>query len=359
MNHHTRTIALDLAKNVIQVCVIDHHGKVLSNQKMRRARLAQWLARQAPAIVAMEACSGAHHWGRLSEQLGHQACLIPPKQARNYRQGHKTDGTDALAVGVASKQPALKSVGVKTLEQQSVQSDKRVQEHLGRQVTATGNLLRALVAEFGVIIPKGKAALRRALPEILEDAENGLPMGMRESLALAWQSYRNLSAALERAEAIVAQRARQLEPCRRLQALPGVGAKNALGLYIRLGDGAHFDNARNAAACVGVSPAQHSSGGKTRIVGIGKHRGDRQLRSSLIVGARAAVNALKRRAARNETERWVQQLVERRGPARAAVALANKNVRTAWAMMRYGTEYQARPLTPNEAPDHPAVSTAA
>lgn len=351
MNHHTRTIALDLAKHVIQVGVIDHGGKLLSNQAKRRGTLPSWLARQAPAIVAMEACGGAHHWGRLAQQLGHEARIIPPKRVASYRQGHKTDATDVLAVNAASRQTGLKTVGVKTLEQQSVQSDKRVQEHLQRQVTATGNLLRALVAEFGVTIPKGKAALRRALPQILEDAENGLPMGMRESLAVAWQSYQAQAEALKRVAAVLIQRARQHEPCRRLQALLGIGVKNALGLYIRLGDGMHFDSARNAAACVGISPAQHSSGGKTRIVGIGKYRGDRQLRSSLIVGARAAVNALMRREARTETERWVKQLIERRGPGRAAVALANKNVRVAWAMLRYGTEYEDRPLSANEASD--------
>lgn len=342
--NHTQVIAIDLAKNVFQVSVLSRHGKELSNKAMRRKALAAWLAKQKPSVVAMEACSGAHHWGRLAQSLEHRVLIIPPKQVTPYRQGQKTDGNDALAIGVAARQPELKTVGVKSLDQQSVQSDKRVQEHLSDQLTATGNLLRALVAEFGIVIGKGKAALRRQLPEILEDAENGLPLAMRESLHLAWQQWLELAAQLQSAERIVQQRAQQHEPCCRLQHMLGVGPNNALGLYIRIGNGEHFKNGREAAACVGVTPKQASSGGKVRMKGIGKYQGDQRLRSSLILGARSAVNALAKRPPRNATEQWLKALTERRGPGRAAVALAHKNVRIAWAMLRHNTEYQVQPI---------------
>ncbi len=187
--NNTRVIAIDLAKTIFQICLFDRHGKVLSNCSMRRAALAKFLAKQVAALVVMEACGGSHHWGRKAQSCGHQVMIIPPKQVTPYRQGHKTDGNDALAIGIASRQPELKTVGVKSLDQQSVQSDKRVHEHLSDQLTATGNMLRALVAEFGIVIPKGIAALRRELPLILEDAENGLPLAMRESLYLAWQQW--------------------------------------------------------------------------------------------------------------------------------------------------------------------------
>jgi transposase len=342
----TRIIAIDLAKNVFQVCLLDRHGEVASNKKVRRAALAKLLAKQAPAVVAMEACAGAHHWGRKAEALGHRVMIIPPKRVSPYRQGHKTDGNDALAVGIAAQQAKLKTVGLKGLEQQSVQSDKRVQEHFSDQLTATGNLLRALVAEFGVVIPKGVSALKRELPVILEDAENGLPLAMRESLHLAWQQWRALAAALSEAERILSQRVQRLEPCQWLLALQGVGDKNAIGLYTRIGDGHHFKNGREAAACIGVTPKQSSTGGKTRMLGIGKFCGDQRLRASLIFGARAVVNRLMKRPARNAKEQWLKALIERRGPARAAVALANKNVRTAWAMLRYQRDYQAQPIAP-------------
>ena len=342
--NNTRVIAIDLAKNVFQVPVINRHGQELLNKSMRRKALAAWLAKQRPALVAMEACSGAHHWGRFAQSLDHRVLIIPPKQVMAYRQGQKTDGNDALAIGIAAGQPKLKTVGVKSLDQQSVQSDKRVHEHLSDQLTATGNMLRALVAEFGVVIPKGIAALRRELPLILEDAENGLPLAMRESLYLAWQQWLFLADTLRCAEQILKARINQLEPCQRLTALEGVGTKNALGLYIRLGNGHHFKNGREAAACVAVTPKQSSSGGKTRMKGIGKYKGDQRLRSSLIVGARSVVNALQKRPARNTKEQWLKALIERRGPGRAAVALANKNVRTAWAMLHDNTTYQAQPI---------------
>lgn len=334
-----RVIAIDLAKTVFQVCLFDRSMKVLANRTMSRRQLSAFLAKQPPAQVAMEACATAHHWGRLAEAQGHQAILIPPRQVTPYRQGQKTDGNDALAIGVASQQPELKTVGVKTLDQQGLQVTKRVQEHLSDQLTATGNLLRSLLAEFGLVIPKGWSGLKRRVPELLEDAENDLPMPARHSLALIWRHWQVQAAALREAEQSLKAHAEALEPCRRLAALEGIGDKNAVGLYLRLGDGRHFKNGREAAACVGVTPKQHSSGGKVRLGGIGRYSGDVRLRSSLITGCHAAIIALRRRPPRNGTEQWLQGLIARRGPGRAAVALANRNIRTAWAMLRNGTAY--------------------
>ena len=340
----TRVVAIDLAKSVFQVCVFDTSMRVQSNRTMNRSRLARFLVRQAPAQVAMEACGGAHHWGRLAQACGHTVVLLAPRQVSPYRQGQKTDGNDALAIGIASQQTRLKTVALKNLEQQGLQSAKRVQEHLSDQLTATGNLLRGLLTEFGLVLAKGTASLKRRLPEILEDAENELPPAARHSLALVWTSWQHLAGQLALAERRLQGYSAVLEPCRRLEALEGIGYKNAIGLYLRLSDGSHFKNGREAAACVGVTPRQYSSGGKVRLGGIGHHRGDERLRSALIVGCRAAVNAVQRRAPRNATECWLKQLVERRGPGRAAVALANRNIRTAWAMLRQATEYQPKSI---------------
>ncbi len=342
--NNTRVIAIDLAKTIFQVCLFDRHSKVLWNRSMRRPALLKFLARQEPALVAMEACGGAHYWGRKAQSFDHQVKIIPPKQVAPYRQGHKTDGKDALAIGIAAGQAELKTVGVKSIEQQSLQCDKRVQEHLSDQLTASGNLMRALVAEFGVVIPKGVAGLKRELPLILEDAENGLPLSMRESLYLAWQQWQQLAESLLQSERILAQRVRLLEPCQRLTRLSGVSNKNAIGLYVRIGAGDQFKNGREAAACTGLTPKQKSSGGKVKIGSIGKFKGDQRLRSSLIVGAWSVVNALQKRPATNTTELWLQQLTKRRGRGRAAVALANKNVRIAWAMLRYNRSYETQPI---------------
>lgn len=339
-----KVIAIDLAKATFQVCLFDRSMNVLSNRALNRRQLSAFLARQAPALVAMEACAMAHHWGRRAQAQGHQVRLIPPPRVTPYRQGHKTDGNDALAIGIASQQAQLKTVGVKSLEQQGLQTTKRVHDHLSDQLTATGNALRALLAEFGLVLATGRSSLRRRVPELLEDADTDLPLAARHSLALAWQQWQAQAAALADAERQLAAHCASLEPCRRLQAIAGVGYKNAVGLYLRLGDGQHFSNGREAAACVGLTPRQYSSGGKVRLGGIGHCRGDQRLRASLIVGCRSLVNALKRRAPRDATEQWLSELIERRGPGRAAVALANRNIRTAWAMLRYATAYQPQPL---------------
>lgn len=300
-----KVIAIDLAKSVFQVCVFGGDMAVQSHRAMSRAQLQEFLMRQQPVPVAMEACGSAHFWARLAQSHGHDAIIIPPKRVKPYRQGQRTDGNDALAIGIASQQPEFKTVGVKTLEQQALQGLKRTQEHLSDQLTATGNLLRGLLAEFGLVITKGPASLKRRLPEILEDADNDLPMAARHSLALLWDGWKHQARQLAEAEHQLQQYSVTLEPCRRLQAMGGIGYKNAVGLYLRLGDGQHFKNGREAAACVGVTPRQHSSGGKVRLGGIGHYRGDQRLRSSLIVGCRALVNALQRRAPKNQTEQWL------------------------------------------------------
>lgn len=200
--------------------------------------------------------------------------MIPTKSVAAFRQGQKTDANDALAIVLAAQQPEVKLAGIKSVDQQSLQCDTRVNEHLSDQLTATGNMLRGLVAEFGVTIPKGKNALKRALPLILEDAENGLPMGMRESVYLGWALWLELEQLLQRSDTLFAKRSAENEACQRLEKLEGVGPKNALRLYVALGNGEHFKNGREAAACVGVTPKQYSTGGKVVMRGIGKFKDD-------------------------------------------------------------------------------------
>jgi len=341
----SRIIAIDLAKSVFEICVLEHGDKVVCTKTLRRAGLQRWLARQRPSLVALEACGGAHHWARVARADGHQAMIIPPRQVTPYRQGHKTDAKDALAIAIAAQQPKLKTVGVKTLEQQSVQTMKRVQEHLSDQLTATGNALRALIAEFGITIPKGATALTTRVSAMLDDQDDALPTDVKPTLHRLYQQWRQQRTVLKLAQMSLAQRARDLEPCSRLRALEGIGPINSVGLYIRIGNGAHFKNGREAAACTGLTPKQSSSGGKVRLGSIGKFKGDQRLRSSLITGAMSVVNALKKRAPRNAKEQWLKALIERRGPGRAAVALANKNVRTAWAMLRTNSQYRSVPLS--------------
>lgn len=353
----TNTIGIDLAKHTFQVCVVDKRDRVVSNQAMGRTALSAYLVRQAPALVVLEACGGAHYWGRLAESFGHQVKMLSPRWVLPYRQGHKTDARDALAVARAGQRGELPGVGLMGVEQQSMQCQKRVEEHLTDQLTATGNMLRGLLAEFGEVVPKGEAALRRMLPRLLEEAENGLPLSLRPLLALAWRLWQAQSAALQEAEQQLAEQVRLTPACRSLLTLAGVGPKNALGLYIALGDGQAYPHGRAAAACIGLTPKQHSSGGKVRLGSIGKRSGDKRLRASLITGAHAVLKALARREPRNDVEVWLKDLAARRGAGRAAVALANKTVRTAWAMLRYRTEYD--PDHANKLSDNPPAAVAA
>jgi transposase len=333
-------IAIDLSKTVFQICLVNRKAEIVFNKEMTKKQLLKFLVTQKQSVVAMEACGSAQHWARKAQEFGHIAMVLPTKPVAANRQGQKTDANDALAIAVTARQPGIKVAGLKTLEQQSLQSDKRVEEHLSDQLTATGNMLRGLIAEFGVTIVKGKAALKRDLPFILEDAENGLPIAMRESLESGWTLWQTQEALLLKSEAILKKRCKEHEACKRLEKLEGVGIKNAVGLYVAIGDGRQFKNGREASACIAVTPKQHSTGGNVYMMGIGKFRGNQKLRSSLIVGARAKVYSLAKREAKTEKERWLKSLIERRGEKRAAVALANKTVRTAWAMLHNNEPYR-------------------
>ena len=332
-------IGIDLAKKVFQVCTIGKHNNVLSNKSLRAKHLESYLTKQSTSLVVFEACARAHHCARIARRCGHEVMIVPAQWAAAFRQGHKTDGNDALAIAISARQPKVKTVAVLNLDQQGLQSDLRVYQHVSDELTATGNMLRGLLAEFGIEIRKGHAALKKSVPLMLEDAENGLPLAVRESLNMAWQLWQVLSKQAQKLSKLLERRARAYEPCQRLMELESVGPKNAIALYIEMGDTSHFKNGRNAAACIGVTPKQHSSGGKVKIGSIGKFCGNQRLRSSLITGAHSVIQQLEKREPKNEKEHWLKNIVQRRGKGRAAVALANKTIRTAWAMLARNESY--------------------
>ncbi len=337
---YSTTVGVDLAKNVIQVSVISEHGKELVNRSLTRRKFAEFLGKQTLSLVAFESCASAHYWARAAVRLGHDVRIIPAKAVAPFRQGHKTDSNDALAVAEAARRPNIKEAPMKSVEQQGLQAIQRARELLIGECIALSNHLRGILLEFGITVPQGFASLLRALPEILEDGDNELPGLYRPTLHRLHQRLIELREDIEAMTKEVDQLVKAHPVCHKLTALEGIGPIGALSLYAVLGSGNAFTKSREFSAYLGLTPRQFSSGGKTNIVGLSKKIGNRRLRSILIQGALAYVYRMKE--PKSSKDRWLKNLIERAGPRRAAVALANKNARTAWALVTQGTEYQRR-----------------
>lgn len=333
-------IAIDLAKNKFQVCKVAPDGTVIYNKMVSRSQLKKLLVTERKSLVAMESCGGAHHWARYAKQEGHQVKVMSARKVKPFLQGQKTDKNDAEAIAIAALQPQVKACRLLTVEDQCQQGIVRIRDLLVKQKTACAKQLRDLLLEFDNPIAKGDAALIRAVPEILEDAENQLLGDFRAVLHEQWE---HLKALLERIAKVEQRMLRQIngdEDCQRLQALEGIGPINSIGLKITLSNTEHFRNSRDASACIGATPVQHSSGGKETIGSISKISGHKMLRSTLYEGSMAVIRYLDKREARTVKEQWLKQLIARRGKKVAAIALVNKNIRTAYAMLKNGTEYQ-------------------
>jgi len=336
--NNLNVIGVDLAKNIIQVSVVTPAGKELQNKALTRNKFSAFLARQKPSLVAFEACATAHYWSRIAHLHGHTAKIIPAKAVSPFRQGHKTDSNDALAVAEAARRPNIKEAPMKTVEQQGIQAIQRSRELLVHDRTALSNHIRGLLLEFGIVIPQGFAALHRRIPEVLEDAENELPDLYRPTLNLLYGRLITIKDDIDVLNVQITALVKQNVACDRLTKLEGVGPISSVLLYATLGTGEAFANGRQFSAYLGLTPKQYSSGGKTVLIGISRYVANKRLRSVLIQGARAYIHRLK--DPKTPKERWLWALIERAGYGRAAVALANKNARTAWALLTQGEEYK-------------------
>lgn len=336
-------IAIDLAKDIFQVCLVSKSGQTISNKPVSRQKLKELLINSQPSIVTFEACGSAHYWGRYSENCGHKVRMLPPRAVKAFRQGHKTDATDAQAIALAAQQEAIKPCALISFEQQTLQSFETSRRYIGKQCRALANHIRALAYEYGLTIPKGNAGLFKQIPIILEDAENGFPHSLRVMFNSLSEQLKIQQELLKQIEKEKAALVKTIEPCRRLIDLEGVGPVGASMLYTSLGDGHFFKNGRQASTYLGLTPKQHSSGGKTVMVGIDKRGGNKALRAVLYQGALAVISRLPDEP-QTRKQQWLISLVQRAGVKRACIALANKTIRTAWALLSTGESYKPQPI---------------
>lgn len=334
-------VGVDLAKNVFQLHGVDRLETTVWRRKLVRGDwIKVLLDRIEPGCeIGMEACSGAHHWARLLQAKGYTVKLIAPQFVKPYVKSNKNDANDAEAICEAMSRPSMRFVAVKTVEQQDIQAVHRVRSGLMDQRKAKANQLRGLASEFGLVAPKELLHLRSALPRWLEDQENGLSERFRRLLRGLWRDLLAFDERIEELDREIEQLARHDPVAVRLQQVRGIGPLTATALLATVGDASQFSNGRQMAASFGLTPKQNSSGGKERLLGISK-RGDAYLRSLLVHGARAVI-----RTAQAKTDRlsiWVMRIAMTRHPNIAAVALANKTARIAWAMLTRGTDYQPK-----------------
>jgi len=339
----TITIGVDLAKSVFSVCAVDAAGHVQRRQDLGREAFALWLA-QAPAgtVVAMEACSGAHHWARCCLEVGLQPRLMAAQFVTPFRKSRtlKNDRNDAEAIATAARQGNMRFVPVKDVEQQARLAWHRVREGYKTESLAIGNRLRGLLAEFGIVIANSDAALRRVLADL--DQHAALPGEFKELLrgqAAHWAQVRERIAACD---ARIEAHAREDTRCVRLRALIGIGPLSADAMVASVGSAKEFKNGRQLAAWLGLVPTQHSSGGHTRL-GTISCRGDAYLRTLLIQGARSSLQRAKVVSAAKSTPEqiWIRQLACRLPFGKVLVAIANKHARQLWAMLAHDETYDA------------------
>ncbi len=332
------TIGIDLAKSVFAVSGADRHGRVVVRKQLRRPQVTGFLRMLRPWVVGMEACGGAHYWARAIAKLGHQVKLMSPALVAPYRKGNKHDRNDADAVLEAVSRPTMRFVAPKSVAQQDLLALHRVRARLLKQRIALNNQIRALLHERGITVRRGAAGLRAGVAAALADEGNELGPQLRQVIAELMEELRQLEVRVKLFDQRIERAAQSDERCLRLRAVPGVGPKIATALVATVGDAHEFKSGRELSAYLGLTPRQHSSGGKTVMLGISK-RGDRYLRTLLIHGARSLL--YRNRPIAHPRARWAARLSAARGPNVAAVALANHNARVLWALLRRGARYRA------------------
>ena len=331
------TIGLDIAKSVFQVHGIDAEGNVLIRRQLKRRYVLAFFQKQPPCLVGIEACASSHHWSRELKALGHTVRLMPPAYVKPYVKRQKNDAADAEAICEAVTRATMRFVETKTVEQQSCLMLHRTRHLFIRQQTSVINAIRAHLAEFGIVAPVGRKGVEELLNVVADSTDKRLPEVARACVAALGIQLRTLKAQILQFDRLIMAWHRSNETSMRLDDIPGVGPALATALVASVADPKSFRSGRNFSAWIGLVPKQHSSGGKERLGSISK-QGDRYLRSLLMIGALAVIRYAKIHGTKHRP--WLTALLARRPTKVAAIALANKIARMAWAMMAKGERYK-------------------
>jgi transposase len=331
------TIGLDIAKSVFQVHAVDGAGAVMIRKRISRAKVVEYFSELPPCLVGIEACPSAHYWGRELKELGHAVKLMPPSYVKAYLKRSKNDANDAAAICEAVTRPSMRFVPIKTKQQQTALMLHRTRQLLVRQRTMLSNALRGHLAELGIVSAKGRNGTGELLRIIADGADNQVPTAVRGILGVLARQYSAIGTEILSIDKNILVLHRSCEASRRLAEIPGIGPIVATALVAEIGDWKMFSSGRNLAAWIGLVPKQHTTGGKDRLGSITK-QGNRYLRWLLVVGAMAVIRYAQKHGTKNRP--WLGRLMERRPTKVAAVALANKIARIAWAIMVRDEKYK-------------------
>jgi transposase len=337
------TMGIDLGKTVFHLVGLNRAGEVVIRRKFSRPQLLRFTANLQVRLMGMEACGGAHFLGRNLRGQGHEVRLMPAQYVKPYVKTNKNDYIDAEAIAEAVGRPKMRFVPIKSDDQLDMQSLHRVRDRWVGCRTSVINQIRGLLLERGITFRKGRRHAEASLSGILEDAENGLSGPLRMLLAQLQCELRQLQSQIDEADALIAKAAGDHEACRRLMAIPGIGPVTATAVVASIGNGAEFRKGRSFAAWLGLVPEQRSTGGKQKLLGISK-RGNPYLRRLLVHGARAVLQCRDKQSP--GLSAWLGQLASRVHTNVAAVALANKMARVAWAVLAKSQAYRP-PLSVN------------
>jgi transposase len=332
------TIGIDLGKTSFHLAGLNERGEIIVRKRFSRAQLLRFTANRKIHVIGMEACGGAHYLGRALEQQGHEVRLIPAQYVKPYVKTNKSDYIDAEAIAEAVGRPTMRFVPIKSDDQLDLQSLHRVRERWVTRRTAVINQIRGLLLERGITLRKGRRYLDEALPGILEDAEAKLSGTLRLLLTQLKLELDQLALRLEEAEALIEQTVQESEACQRLMQIPGIGPVTATAVISAIGNGAAFRKGREFAAWTGLVPREHSTGGKQKLLGISK-RGNRYLRKLFVQCARAVLQQKTKQTP--GLKAWLENITSHTHRNVAAVALANKLARMAWAVVATGEAYRA------------------